>query len=398
MDIIASNKYKFIASSALRLTATLFASGAVLQTFLASLGFSSRLIYINATIIQFVNLLATSALSRSADNKDIIKHSARVQIPAAVMFLCFLPLCIWNNASTTTYLYLTLVCVLHTVFNSLYVVCEYKLPYFTMPPESYAQSIAVSGIVYSVFSTLSGVIISSLSSRYSYSTLMLFFFTGAALMTFFAVLIIGSMKPMPGAPESKTETVTKGKKEPALKILMRTPIFTTLISANYLRGFGWGVVSVIATVALDMDYGEATATAVVAVSSVAFLVSSALFGALLHKLPAQFWPLLGCLSFLAMGLMYTGDSLVFLIGLFIVVVGRTFLDNAMPYIMRAAVPSEISGPYNAWRMILHFTGVLTATSIATVISPELLLAITIVSQIVCGLQFYTSKLLRIKTA
>lgn len=394
MDIVTGNKYKFILSTALRLTATLFASGAVLQTFLASLGFSSRLIYINATVIQLVNLLATSLLSRSADNTNIIKHSARVQLPAAIMFLCFLPLCIWKNASTTTYLYLTLVCVVHTIINALYVVCEYKLPYFTMLPETYAHSIAVSGIIHSVFSTLSGIVISALSAQYSYSTLMVFFFAGAGIMTFAAALIIGSMKPMPGAPENKTEKPV-GKQEPALKMLLKTPIFTTLALPNYLRGFGWGVVSVIATVALDLGYNEATATAVVAVQSIGFLVSSALFGSLLGKLPAQLWPLMGCMSFLAMGLMLTDNSIVFLIALFIVVTGRTFLDNGMPYIMRVAVPSEISGPYNAWRMILHFVGVLTATSLATVISPQLLLVITIVSQLICGLLFYTSKYIRI---
>jgi len=93
--------------------------------------------------------------------------------------------------------------------------------------------------------------------------------------------------------------------------------------------------------------------------------------------------------------MLTDNSIVFLIALFIVVTGRTFLDNGMPYIMRVAVPSEISGPYNAWRMILHFVGVLTATSIATVISPQLLLVITMISQLVCGLLFYTSKYIRI---
>ena len=74
--------------------------------------------------------------------------------------------------------------------------------------------------------------------------------------------------------------------------------------------------------------------------------------------------------------------------------GRTFVDYGVPQILRDAVPCEIAGTYNSWRLILHTLGILLATAIATVVSPPLLVTVAVASAVVSGVWFFFSRILR----
>ena len=75
--------------------------------------------------------------------------------------------------------------------------------------------------------------------------------------------------------------------------------------------------------------------------------------------------------------------------------GRTFVDYSVPSILRAAIPVELAGPYNAWRMLLHNGGTLLATTIAAFIPVSWLLALTLVFQLISGLHYFTARDLRV---
>lgn len=88
---LRNNKLRAIFALALRTAALLAATGPIMQTFLASLGFSSRFIYINTTLVQTANILTSSLCSQWADRGSVIKRSAVCEIPHALLYLCYIP-------------------------------------------------------------------------------------------------------------------------------------------------------------------------------------------------------------------------------------------------------------------------------------------------------------------
>jgi len=67
------------------------------------------------------------------------------------------------------------------------------------------------------------------------------------------------------------------------------------------------------------------------------------------------------------------------------------VDNAVPSMLRYAVPVEIAGPYNAYRMLLHYAGTLTASMVATFVTPQVLLVLTVIAQVLAGMSYFTTK-------
>ena len=127
MSRIQRNKVLAIVSSVLRTLCVLCATGTLFQTFLSSVGFSEKQIYLNATLVQAVNVGTILLFSHFADGKRPHLRSALVQIPNGLLFLAYLPFCLGQGASS--FLLLTAVSLLQSVCTALNTVCEYKLPY-----------------------------------------------------------------------------------------------------------------------------------------------------------------------------------------------------------------------------------------------------------------------------
>ena len=79
------NKSFFIIAMAFRTVALLCVTGPIMQTFLASIGFSSQWIYIHTSIVQAVNILTISLCSTWADRGNVIKRTAFVELPYALL-------------------------------------------------------------------------------------------------------------------------------------------------------------------------------------------------------------------------------------------------------------------------------------------------------------------------
>ena len=123
------NKSFFIIAMGLRTVALLCVTGPIMQTFLASIGFSSQWIYIHTSIVQAVNILTISLCSTWADQGSVIKRTAFVELPYALLYLLYIPLCLWKSASLMSFLLLTGICLLQSVCIALWTICEYKLSY-----------------------------------------------------------------------------------------------------------------------------------------------------------------------------------------------------------------------------------------------------------------------------
>lgn len=384
------NKSFFIIAMGLRTVALLCVTGPIMQTFLASIGFSSQWIYIHTSIVQAVNILTISLCSTWADRGSVIKRTAFVELPYALLYILYIPLCLWKSASLMSFLLLTGICLLQSVCIALWTICEYKLPYYIFTPREYGAVLSIGGIVGGLISLGAGMVIAQLSSVLSYSTLMLSACAvSLALMLACTALHLG-LKPISDAP------VSSGPAEKKISQLeaFRYPLFRRMIPANLMRGFGYGTTTIFAAIALDLGFDQSVSTALVSAQSIAALAGCSLVGIALTIVAPRVVTLAGSLTFLLIPLMLIPNKFVFLTVFALVYLGRTLVDYSVPAILRAAIPVQIAGPFNAWRMLLHNGGTLIATTIAAFIPVSWLLALTVVFQLISGLHYFIAKDLR----
>ena len=382
------NKLYFILAAALRTVALLCVTGPIMQTFLASLGFSSRWVYIHASLVQAANVLTISLCSTWADRGSVIKRTAWVELPYALLYLLYLPLCIWKSPSLASFLMLTGICLIQSICIALWTVCEYKLPYYIFTPREYGSVLSVGGVIGGLISLGAGIVITWLSARMSYAALMLWSCVlSMALMVLCALLHL-ALKPMQEAPQ--TVTASAVKKANQLEVF-RHPLFYRMIPANLLRGFSYGTTTIFAAIALDLGFDQSVSTALVSAQSIAALAGCALFGLSISYLPPRFVTLAGSLSFALIPFLLIPNKGVFLGVMALVYLGRTLVDYSVPSILRASIPVNLAGPYNAWRMLLHNGGTLLATTIAAFIPVSCLLIATMVMQILSGFHYFLSK-------
>ena len=388
---LRNNKLRSIFALALRTAALLACTGPIMQTFLASLGFSSRFIYINTTLVQTANILTSSLCSQWADRGSVIKRSAVCEIPHALLYLCYIPLCLWKSPSFTSFAILTGICLLQSGCIALYTVCEYKLPYFIYGPKDYGTVLAISGIVSSLISLGAGIVITRLSQVMDYSELMMWACIVSFVMMGISALLHALQKPL-----HQMHTPVSRETAPKQNVLsiFREPVFRRMIPANLFRGFGYGTTTIMAAIALDLGYDQSVSTALVSVQSAAMLLGCGLFALSVKYMSPRIVMLAGSLTFLLFPVMLLPGEGLFLILFAVTFFGRTLVDYATPSLLRLAVPVEIAGPYNAWRMIIHFTGTILATSIAAVIPVWALLALTTVLQLISGISYFADRDMR----
>ena len=384
------NKSLFIIAMGLRTVALLCVTGPIMQTFLASIGFSSQWIYIHTSIVQAVNILTISLCSTWADQGSVIKRTAFVELPYALLYLLYIPLCLWKSASLMSFLLLTGICLLQSVCTALWTICEYKLPYYIFSPREYGSVLSIGGIIGGLISLGTGVVITRLSGILSYSTLMLSACAVSLVLMLTCTALHLGLKPISDAPASSGPV---GKKISQLEVF-RYPLFQKMIPANLMRGFGYGTTTIFAAIALDLGFDQSVSTALVSAQSIAALAGCSLVGICLTFMAPRFVTLAGSLTFALIPLMLIPNKFVFLTVFVLVYLGRTLVDYSVPAILRATIPVQIAGPFNAWRMLLHNAGTLIATTIAAFIPVSWLLVLTAVFQLISGLHYFFAKDLR----
>lgn len=383
------NSAFFIIAMGLRTVALLCVTGPIMQTFLASIGFSSRWIYIHTSIVQIVNVMTISLCSTWADHGSVIKRTAVVELPYALLYLLYTPLCIWKSPSLLSFCILTGICLLQSVSIALWTVCEYKLPYYIFTPKEYGTVLSVGGIVGGLISLGTGVVITRLSGLISYTALMLSACLVSMVLMLICALLHWKLKPVSAIPDTVS---VKKRTNPAE--IFRYHVFRRMIPANLMRGFGYGTTTIFAAIALDLGFDTSVATAIVSEQSIAALAGCFLFGLSIARLPPRFVTLIGSLSFGLIPLMLIPNKYLFLAVSTLIYFGRTLVDYSVPSILRAAIPVHLAGPFNAWRMLLHNGGALLATTVAAFIPVTWLLALTLACQLLSGLHYFVAKDLR----
>lgn len=387
-NIARNNKIFYITASALRSASLLCASGPLMQTLIEVLGLSSSLNYIHTTLLQIVNVLATVLCSKWADRGNVMKRMMLVQLPYGLLFLFYLPVCIFNSAPAEIFVLLLTVGVFQTITIALSTICEYKQPYFIFDPDDYAPVMAISGIISGVFSMGFSSLVSGLTSFFDYKIIMLCAFVVSAIFAIVSGVLYSLQKPLIDMDSIQQK---KDDKKIKLEQVFKHPAFYKLFVANLLRGFATGTVGVLAIVAFDIGFDKSVSTMMVPLSSAAMFAGCAISGIISIRVPQHVQTFLGSLMFLLLPLLFIQNKTVFFIAYTAILLGRNVVDISIPAALLRIVPAQIAGPYNAWRMILNNVGSLIATSVASIISPALLFAIAIISQLIVGVSFLRFK-------
>lgn len=391
------NKIRSIVFGGLRSCALLCATGIFMQTFLIEMGFDSSLIYINSTLVQAANVLTILLCSRWADVGNVFKRTGFTQLAMGILTVLYLPFCIWKPTGETALLIafvsMTAISVLQSVCTGLYTVCEYKMPYYTFRAEDFGVFTAIGGILSSGISFLSGILMSALSERFDYVTIM--FFALALSTSFFliAMVIVRHQKSL--ISDSADEPIAPAQKVPYSKVLNH-PAFKKVWPIHLLRGFSTGLFVIFAVVAVDLGFDTTVTTMMVSVSSVAGVIGCTVFGFMSRTLSPRLALLLGNLTFVALPLMLIPNKWVFLAAYAVVMFGKSLIDYGAAALMIFLVPIEIAGPYNAWRMVLCNAGSLLITTIASFsfVSPLVLIIITLLTGLISGVGYFSTKVIR----
>lgn len=396
---IKRNKTLSVVQKSFRTIAALCASGTLMQTFLAYIGFAESNIYLHATLISAVNLTTTLLFSHFADSKRILLRAAFVQIPNGILFLCLLPFCFGANATQGAFGLLLAVSLFQSVFTALNSVCEYKLPYQLYRAVDYGPVEALSGILSSFITFGIGLLIDYLKKIMPFDRLMLYAFIVSAAMMIAAGVIslcftLISREEREGMKEGESSEPPAEKKKISALAIFKIPVFYLLIPANLARGIAAGCVNVLATVAVTLGFHD-VAPLMVSISSVANLVACFLFGVICRYVTPRISVFVGSLCFLLLPMGLFSPKL-FLIAYAVVYFGRSIVDISVPTLLVCAVNADIAGPYNAWRLILNTGGMMIATTVAALpfVTPAMLLWGALACSVFSGACFYFLPLLR----
>jgi len=393
LNTVNQNKVRAILISALQTAALLCASGSLMQTFLSHIGLSEQYIYIHASLFQAVNVCTILLCARFADKGNVIRRTAMVQIPGGLLFLGYIPFCILNHVSFTSYVWLLLISVLHSITIALHTVCEYKIPYYIYCVEEFGMVLSICGILSSVVSFGVGALIGFFSTRYSFDKIMLIAFGISCMFILLSGILQYFQKSLLPAEQEHVRS-EKTEKIPLME-MFRHDAFSKLIVGNLARGFASGATGILATAALSIGYDETLTSAMVSVQSLASLAACALFAGISRRLHPRYIILLGSCCFLVLPfLMMRQMPVLYLVMYAILIFGRTLTNYAVPSALLYAVPVEIAGTYNAWRMILHNGGSLLSTVIAGFVPLPALLVCSLVLQMISGVNFFTARVLR----
>ena len=382
MDKIKRNVMYSGLMSALHGIAALFVSGTLIQTLLKILGFSSQLIYIHSTLLQFANVAVIMLCSRWADKGNIVKRVVITSVIYGSLFLLYIPVCICKSASMSAYIFLVFISVFQAVMTGLYTVCAYKLPYHIHRPQDYRMVQGISGIILAILNTFIGFLITRLNKYYAYENIMLFSFIISAVLIGIASWLACNLKTIPPEESGYVSENSKIEKKIPLKEMFMHPTFTQLFPANLFRGISSGVINILAVVAFDLGFDESVATSMVPVQSVATLIGCVGFVLLSKKMSSRLIAFMGSLGVALLPLCVIPERNSLLIVYGIIIIGRMLVDYAVPSALIFVVPEEIAGTYHAWRMALHNGGMFLGTFIATFIPTFPLLIIACVIQLI----------------
>ncbi len=387
------NYIKYYVASACYNVSLLFTGAAVIQIFLTTLGVDSIPIGIFTSLLSVVNVLTYIVFSPFADRLNPVKrYMSLLCLPMGVCCLLLIPLCFATDMNVGTAFVLTAaICLVHMLFNAMYGVFTFKLPYSIIDIRNYGRFSSIDGIIIGIATTVTGFLLSEFQTRYDYFTVMAVGFAvgGGCMLT--SALLLASLK----ITHKDTSAVTLTEKQSVLAgfgKLLRMKSFRQLIVPNVLRGIHMGMLSVAAVIATACGNTSETVSRVVPITFLGSILGSLIYMLASRRVESRRLCLIGSLIVCVGVLMPFCRNTMFLLVYFVTILGKYIIDYAVPSQVYAMIPADTACFYQTWRMILTTSGSVLSTAVSGVfiehISITGFLVIASLCQVVCGIGYF----------
>lgn len=348
-----SNLIKFYLSSTLWVVVNTFTAGTVLQTFLMENGFSEEMTNIICSSGQVISIAAMLLFSPAADKiKAVIPVTARTYLPAVPLVVLLLIVCFQGNFGWMLTVLLFLTIGLYSVGTGLQSSLSYKLPYMVLDMHHYGRITAICGILTGVTGLLISLVLTWLQGAWGYTNAMTGLFILCLPLLIATFVLILTMRPIASAP-------TPAKKDAVSMNYFTFKPFSQLIAANFLRGFGTGILNVIVTVGYYCNVLDTESAAIVVViSNFTTFLGSGLYSVITGRIPEK-WILLaaGIGMCISTPIMLIGSSTtMFLIGYAFATTFWTVVNYSVPVATTQIADYNVMGQYSSGRLLLHTAG------------------------------------------
>ena len=325
-------------------------NGSLIQLFLTNRQVSAYYVGLFSTLISIITVVGTMLCSYISEKfPKPLKQYQWLYFLQFGIYLAMIPISYFTMTPSAIFLVMSLIAGLITFLCSWTSILGYKIPYMTIPFESYGTFTAVSGAV-------TGIV--GVASSFAYSAVINGNWGGNpyfVCICITAVLLVLSwyctfrLKPVNDVYDAPSHNNMSIKK---LMEVFKMPLFRKFIVPNTLRGITIGITNSIALIALYMGLTEGQASILPIVCALGYVISSLLFHFLSKYMPLPVVAIIGSLLVLALISLPHDNSTVFLTVFLVAYVGRVLVDYAIPVMLIRVVPADIAGIYNAGRYIL----------------------------------------------
>lgn len=325
-------------------------NGSLVQLFLTNRNVSAYYVGLFSTLVSIITVLGTMICSYLSEKlpKPLSQYRWLFFLQLAV-YLTMIPIACITMTPSSIFWILSLIACAITFLSSWNSILGYKIPYMTIPFESYGTYTAISGASTGIVGVVASFAFSAVINGNLGGNPYLVCICITSVLMVVAWYCTYKMAPVNDVYDAPSHNNFSIKK---LLEVFRMPLFKKFIVPNTLRGITIGITNSIALIALYMGLTEGQASMLPIVCALGYVVSSFLFHFLSKYMPLPVVAIIGSLFVLALISLPHDNTPVFLAVFFVAYVGRVIVDYAIPVMLIRVVPAEIAGIYNAGRYIL----------------------------------------------
>ena len=345
------NMALFTAKEAIYVAVTPTLWGAIMQQFLLSRQVSDFLVGLHASLVSVVYMVSTMLFAGLSERTTTpLKHCTRVMLALALFSAAYLPITFWDLGPTATILLVALLTVLLHFFHSCKYIYDYRINYQIIEPNRYGTMVflssALTGVGGVAFSWLFSYMIDHNTGGNPYFIFMVL----TVVLLLATALINGRIKAIYPLPAVKVARKTLIQQ---LKEVFHEESFRKLLIPNLLRGVTLSVTGCIVLIAKVMGIDESGRAKIPLAIALATALASVVYLVLSKKLSVGAINIVGGALTCALIFLPWNHTWGFLIVVFVGILGRIIVDNAVPTMLFPIIDPKIAGSYNAWRCVLY---------------------------------------------
>lgn len=347
----SKNLFLFTAKESIYVAITPVLWGAIMQQFLLDREISNFLVGLFTSLVSAVYMVSTMLFAGLSERTDApLKRCTRVMLAVAVFSAAYLPITFWDLGPTATIILASLLTVVLHFFHSCKYIYDYRINYQIIDAEHYGTMVflssAFTGVGGVAFSWLFSYMIDHNTAGNPYFICMIL----TVVLLLLTVVFNSRLKPIYPLPTAKAERKTLAQQ---LREILHEESFRKLLLPNLLRGVTLSVTGCIVLIAAVMGIDESGRAKIPLIQALATAMASVVYMLLSKFMKVGGINIVGGALTCALIFLPWNNTWGFLIVLFIGILGRVIVDNAVPTMLFPIIDPRIAGSYNAWRCVLY---------------------------------------------